>query len=115
MPEDNLETLLKPLWIVAQAACADIAVFRPDLVIALAHSAQGPLRAVQTFWAETRPDPFLPTLITNLGREKLDRYEQLRDRLGMRPFIEWVFGDVDAAHLLAWVTRQTAWQEELKS
>jgi hypothetical protein len=113
LTDPDLETLLKPLWILAQAACADITAFQPDLVIALAHSARGPLRAAQTLWAETRPDPFPPTLITNLGREKLDRYDELRDRLGMHPFIEWVFGDVEAAHLLAWVTPQIAWREEL--
>lgn len=33
----------------------------------------------------------------------------------MHPFIEWVFGEVEAAHLLAWVTHETAWREELSS
>lgn len=73
MAEDYLETLLKPFWILAQAVCADVSAFRPDLIIALAHSAQGPLRAVQTLWRETRAEPLPPVLITNLGREKLLR------------------------------------------
>jgi len=97
----------------AQVICAQIESTQPDLVIALLHSAEAQLRAVMALWEETHTAPFPPVVRTNLGKEKLDRYMLLRDRLGRGAFNELLFGSADAAHLLAWVADQRIWQEEL--
>ncbi|RME45739.1 MAG: hypothetical protein D6791_10025 [Chloroflexi bacterium] len=104
---------MEALWLLAQAICDQVESFQPNLVIVLLRSGEGPLRAALALWDETRGVPFPPVVRTNLGREKVRRYHELRDSLGREPLIEWVHGPDEAAHLLAWVAEQRPWQAEL--
>ncbi len=109
----DLQQTMEALWLLAQAICDQVESFRPDLVIVLLHSGEGPLRAALALWDETRGVPFPPIVRTNLGREKVRRYHELRDSLGREPLIEWLHGPDEAAHMLAWVAEQRPWQAEL--
>jgi len=109
------EQTIECLYYLAQAACLDIREFQPDLVVVLAHGGWGLLWAVEALW--NKEDPFPPVLVTNIGREKLKRYDALRPQ----PFLEHMnlyvaeyAGDIENGFFLAWVSRQKGWHDALR-
>jgi hypothetical protein len=118
MPDDAAgdltgRTVLERMLDLAEAICQEIEGFDPDLVVALYHSGQAPLRAALALWRQTRHGPFPPVVRTNLGREKVRRYDELRAELGWSPLVSWVDSERRLAHCLAWIDEQHAWREEL--
>jgi hypothetical protein len=114
--QESFTRTLDQLFQIARAICKDIVLFQPDLVIALAHGGWAPLRAAQALWNETRPTPFPPVLVTNLGRENLDRYDRIRASVpcvNISPFVADYAGNHEIVYFLAWLTQQTDWQDEL--
>jgi hypothetical protein len=106
--------ILEPLWHLAQAACKDIEEFQPDLVIALAHSGWLPLRAVLTLWEETHRQPFPPFMLTNIGREKGERYFDFTELLDL-PMFQGVYAPTEViVGWLAWLYEQRQMHDTLR-
>ncbi len=114
-PEAEAEEVLEELWNLAVLTCEQIEAYQPDIVIGLCHRGQIPLRATQALWEETRSEPFPPSMLTNIGREKTTDFNKLYKRLHGGPFIEWVSGPEDAGYYLAWISEHIAWQDELRA
>jgi len=56
--------------------------YRPDLIVALAHGVWGVLRAVEAYWASSKAEQaFPPVMVSIIGREKMERYERVRENL----------------------------------
>ena len=113
---EDLQSTLNHLWDAATRICDEILRFHPEVVVGLMHSARIPLFAAVQLWTRTQTFPFPPTILTNLGREKFDRYNLLKDRPGnATTFIGMFDDDPYVAHFLAWLKKQEAWQTELKA
>ena len=96
----------------AQAACALLDTFRPDLVLVMMHSGVVPLRVTQALWQATRNAPFPPVVATNLGREKVDYFLELPRHQGnkYRWFDMLMSGGVGFAN---WAVQETDWSTQL--
>ncbi len=112
---EQYERILYHLWDLAYIACDEIVTLHPDLVVVLYHSGQAVLRATQATWSELHTEPFPPVVCTNLGLEKLARYNALSRELRCQPFLPFTDLPPICAHFMAWVAAQTAWQVELKA
>lgn len=111
----NPERTIESFYRLAKAAIEDISTFQPDLVMVLAHGGWGVLWAVQALWGEG--EPFPPVLVTNIGREKRKRYEDLRPpefHEHMGHYVADYAGDIENGFFLAWVSRQKGWQDALR-
>ena len=110
-------TLEKIAWL-AQSIQAEINTFQPDLIIVLARGGFAPLWALQALWEGTKQDQTPPVVITNLGREKLRRYEYHREAIGVNhmPLLEPFdfYGACERGYFLAWLEKQTDWRNELR-
>ena len=116
-PDSYFLTLKKINWL-AQAVQAEIQRFQPDLLLVLAHGGFAPLWALHALWEGTKAENIPPVVITNLGREKLVRYEYHREGIGMSfmPIFE-PFDFLDAferGYFLAWLEHQTDWRSALR-
>lgn len=115
--QNRYQSDLVSLHRLAREACDQILSFEPDLVMVLAHGGGGALWAVQVLWPEITDRPFPPLLVTNLGREKLEAYHTARADTpfaARMPFVPNFTGNHETGHFLAWVSRQTAWQDALR-
>ncbi len=119
--EDNLEknysSRLNQLNLVARQICQEITSFQPDLIIMLAHGGWAVLWAVEEFWKISQDQVFPPVAVTNIGREKIDRYEELRKNLsvsGTSHFLGDYSGSLEVGYFLNWVESQTQWRDELR-
>jgi len=86
--------------------------------VVLAHGGWGVLWAAQTLWYEKTRRAFPDTQVTNIGREKLSRYEKQRENLdwvSMFPFIPEYAGDWERGYFLNWLSDQKDWQDGLRT
>lgn len=110
----DLQPTLDHFWNIATRTCDEVQGFQPNLVITLMHSGWAPLFVAVELWKRTQSQPFPPIVRTNIGREKLARYNQLESRRGQtKTFIGELEGSVEIGHFLAWLVDQKKWQEEL--
>jgi hypothetical protein len=112
----NPERTIESFYHLAKAAIEDIRTFQPDLVMVLAHGGWGVQWAVEALWE--KGEPFPPVLVTNIGREKRKRYEDLRppefyEHMGH--YVADYAGDIENGFFLAWVSRQKGWQDALRN
>jgi len=113
---EDLQSTLNHLWDAATRICDEILRFQPEVVVGLMQSGRIPLSAAVQLWTRTQTFPFPRTIFTNLGSEKFDRYNPLKERPGIATTFIGVFDDDSAvAHFLAWLEKQEAWQTELKA
>lgn len=120
----SFDATLDAFYEVAAAACDNIAKKSPDLVIALMQAGRFPLLATQTLWNQTQHRPFPPVLLTNIGTEKMHRYEEMCHDIEFNDYLHhnidpWDKGHTfdfqhrETGHLLAWAIRQQHWLDEL--
>jgi hypothetical protein len=82
MPE-NEPSAVKKLCQLAREVQHEISTFQPDVLVILARGGFGPLWALQALW-DIEPEAVHPPIaVTNLGREKLSRYEHHRLEIGV--------------------------------
>lgn len=116
--EQSYKRALKNLYKIAILAYREIIHFKPEIVIVLAHGGWGPLWALQALWKELQKFPFPPLLVTNIGNEKLDRYEKQRYRIygcyDCYPHDAMYTNTIENGFFLAWVSQQTDWQYSLR-
>ena len=113
----SMEKVHQDLYRFVQYARQRILDYKPDLVIVLANGGWAPYRALLTLWQELDCGQFPPTLVTNLGREKMDRFEEFYKRLPS-PHRDYLHGEhspyEEVGYFLNWLTKQTDWLEQLK-
>ncbi|MBP9041798.1 MAG: hypothetical protein KBF64_08505 [Anaerolineaceae bacterium] len=116
--EQSFKFAVKNLYKIAILAYNEIIHFKPEIVIVLAHGGWGPLWALQALCQELQKAPFPPLLVTNIGNEKLDRYEKQRYRIyrcyECYPYNALHTNAVENGFFLAWVSQQTDWQYSLR-
>ena len=116
--QTRFDDMIEQLYQTARAVCQAIDDFRPDLIVALAHGAWGVLWAVEAYWPSCKADqPFPPVMVTNLGREKMERYEKVRENLPcarMEIFIADYAGQEEVGYFLSWVEQQQDWIEQFR-
>lgn len=103
---------------LAMAASDEIEVFNPEIIIPLAHGGWGVLWAVEALWSEIKTIPLPPTLVLNIGREKLERYKTIRpdeEWVHTYPFVAEYAGGIENGYFLAWLSKQTDWQDFLRA
>jgi hypothetical protein len=101
-------------WQTAQHNCALIDHLQPELVIGLAHGGILPTRATEVAWASLIDRPFPPVLYTNLGREKIDYYEDWCKANGGHPGFNGEQSGLEGIlHFLDWLPSRVDWQDEL--
>lgn len=114
----RFDNMIEQLYKTARAICVEIADFQPDLVVVLAHGGWGVLWAVEAYWVASRGgQPFPPVMVTNLGREKMERYERVRENLPCAhifPFMGEYAGDQEVGYFLAWLAGQQDWIEQFR-
>ena len=109
--------IYKGFFDLAKAASDEIVSSQPDIILVLAHGGWGVLWALEVVWTETKTIPLPPTVILNIGREKLERYNQQRPEANWvhtYPYVADYAGDIENGYFLAWLVRQTDWQDELR-
>lgn len=111
--QTRFDDMIEQLYQTAQAICHAIDDFRPDLIVALAHGAWGVLWATEAYWVSRKgAQAFPPVMVTNLGREKMERYERVRENLPCAHsdiFIADYAGDEEVGYFLSWVEQQQDW------
>jgi hypothetical protein len=116
--QTRFDDMLEQLYQTAQAICQVIDAFQPDLIVALAHGAWGVLWAVETYWMSSKGEQSLPpVMVTNLGREKMERYERVRENLPcarISPFVADYAGEEEVGYFLSWVEQQQDWIEQFR-
>jgi len=95
----------------AQAACALLDTFQPDLVLALMHAGMVPLHVTQALWGATRAAPFPPVVATNIGREKVDYFLELPKQQASG--YSWLDLLVSREGFGNWALRETDWSAQL--
>lgn len=116
--EETVSLTLKKITWLAQTIQSDIEKFQPDMLLVLARGGFAPLWALQALWEETNETNIPPIVITNLGREKITRYEYHREKIGMNfmaglePFD--YFEPLERGYFLVWLEQQTDWRDELR-
>ncbi len=89
---------------------------QPDLVVALVHSGWPAVYAATVLWSETRAQRFPPLLRTNLGREKIVRYNTHLAETGDEGETDWFVPDYildQIPEFLDWLAKQDDWLTEL--
>jgi len=108
---------LEKIHALALAVQAEIQRFQPEVLLILARGGFAPLWALQTLWDVTHAANIPPVVVTNLGREKLERYEYHRQAIGVSfmPLFEPFdfLGACERGYFLAWLARQADWRTEL--
>jgi len=116
--QTRYETMMEQLYQTAQAVCQVIDDYQPDLIITLAHGAWGMLWAVEAYWVTSKGmQAFPPVMITNLGREKMERYERVRADLPcarIAPFVADYAGDEEVGYFLSWLEQQHDWIDQFR-
>lgn len=113
----DCDETIKNFYHLGITACSEIKMFKPDLVLVLAHGGWGFLWAAQALWEHFYQTPFPPVLIVNIGREKMDRYNIARESLSCAhtfPYTPDYAGLEENGYFLAWSSQQTDWQHELR-
>ncbi|NLG98573.1 MAG: BlaI/MecI/CopY family transcriptional regulator [Chloroflexi bacterium] len=111
----SIDEVYSELYRLADTARNVILDFHPDLLIVLAHGGWAPYRALKTLWQETAHGDLPPTLVTNLGREKIRRYSAYCKDLPAgisQPFVGEISGDEEIGHFLNWLSHQEDWKEQ---
>jgi hypothetical protein len=110
---ETLDEICRAFTEIAEALCAEIDAFRPDLVVALAHSGWLPVAAARHRWQHTRRRPFPPVARTNIGREKTALFESLPNE---QQRVNWDMGvsNRDAAYLMYQAEGKTDWSLALR-
>ncbi len=108
--QTRFDDMLEHLYQTAKGVCQVMGEFQPDLVVALA---QGVLWATEAYWISSKgAQAFPPIMVTNLGREKMERYERVRENLPCAHadiFIADYAGDEEVGYFLSWVEQQQDW------
>jgi hypothetical protein len=115
---DPTAITLKKIYWLAQEIQSEIETFQPELLLVLAHGGFAPLWALQALWKETNETSTPPILITNIGREKLTRYEYHRQKIGMNFMADFepfdYFEPFERGYFLVWLEQQVDWRTELR-
>lgn len=111
--QTRFDNMIEQLYQTAREMCQVIDDFRPDLIVALAHGAWGVLWAVEAYWVSSKgAQAFPPLMVTNLGREKMERYERVRENLPCAHsdiFIADYAGEEEVGYFLSWLEQQQDW------
>ena len=109
---------MKKIYWLAQEIQSEIDTFEPDLLLVLARGGFAPLWALQSLWKENNETNIPPVLITNIGREKLTRYEYHRQKIGMNFMADFepfdYFEPFERGYFLLRMEQQTDWRSELR-
>jgi hypothetical protein len=111
---DAYQPKFDKMWQSACRVCDNILAYQPDLVVALMHSGWGPVFAAQTLWQQTQTVPFPPVVRTNIGREKIDLFDETHNSITAGYFVGEYSSDIDVGKLLAWVASRVDWHEQLR-
>ena len=87
------------------------------MILVLAHGGWGVLWAVQALWEHLHKIPFPPVLVVNLGREKKNRFQKIRDNLSFvstYPYVPDYCSPLENGFFLAWLSYQYDWQNALR-
>jgi hypothetical protein len=116
--QTRFDDMIEQLYQTARAVCHVIDDFQPDLVVVLAHGAWGVLWATESYWVSSKgTQAFPPVMVTNLGREKMERYEKVRVNLPcahMDIFIADYASDQEVGYFLSWVEEQQDWIDQFR-
>ena len=116
--QTRFDNMIEQIYQTAREMCQVIDDFQPDLVIALAHGAWGVLWAVEAYWGFRKDARALPpVMVTNLGREKMERYERVRANLPcahIEPFVADYAGEQEVGYFLSWLEQQQDWIEQFR-
>jgi len=112
--QEEVNAGLKILWDTAIRIVEQALSFRPDVVLCLLHSGWAPLKAALMLWEATQAEPFPPVVKTNLGREKFKYYQVGSKSIGTGDFLGFYSDPFQIGHFLAWLSKQSDWQAELK-
>jgi len=108
--QTRFDNMIEQLYQTAKAVCQVIEEFQPDLIVALAHGAWGVQWAVEAYWGIRKDARALPPImVTNLGREKMERYERVRENLPcarISPFVADYAGDEEVGYFLSQFRQQ---------
>jgi hypothetical protein len=110
----EVNTGLELLWDTAKRIVDQVLCFRPDVVVCLLHSGWAPLKAALMLWEATQVGPFPAIVKTNLGREKFQFYQVGSKSIGTGNFLGHYSEPFQIGHFLAWLSKQSEWQAELK-
>lgn len=114
--EVALAGVLSEFWRDALHNCMAIAEYQPDLLIGLAHGGSTPTRATVHLWQRLMRSPAPPVLYTNLGSEKLVRYQAYRHAQGVAaPHAGIHFSPDVQSDLMEWIPRQADWLNEFRT
>ncbi len=107
--------VLESLYQLALGGCMYIDEFQPELIVSLAHSDIGPLRAIQTCWEIGYTPPFPATIRINFGVEKASVYKGWRMANGLGSFDWEDSSEYEGFHGQAWFGQEPDMQAELKA
>jgi len=98
----------------ARLACRLIEQTAAELVIACHPAGYGMLHAARAVWEASHTTPFPPSALIGFGSEKEAAYAPVRREFGeIDNRGDAVIRGMYGGHRLAWVARQTQWQDEL--
>ena len=111
---DTFQKKFDQMWRSACRVCDNILAFQPDLLVALMHSGWGPVYSAQTLWSQTQTLPFPPLARPNLGREKINIFDETFNMLVTYSFVGEYSSAIEVGRLLAWLTGRKDWMEQLR-
>ena len=111
---DAFQPRFDEMWRSACKVCDNILAFQPDLILALMHSGWGPVFAAQVLWSQTQPRSFPAVARANIGREKIDIFDETFRLLTTDFFVGEYSTDIDVGKLLAWLTTRVDWHAQLR-
>jgi len=98
----------------ARLVCQMIEQTAAELVIACHPAGYGMLHAARAVWEASQATPFPPVVVIGFGGEKEAAYVPVRREFGeIDNRGDAVISGMYGGHRLAWVSRQTQWQDEL--
>lgn len=115
--DTTLDTTLDTLWQFATEFCAEVRDFQPDLIVVLMHSGWMPFLAGRELWQRVETAPLPPVVGTNLGREKVEIFNQTaRNPHAVTSYLlPIVETDASIAFFLAWLAEKTDWPAALRA
>ena len=78
------------------------------------HSGWGPVYSARTLWSQTQTLPFPPLARPNLGREKINIFDETFNMLVTYSFVGEYSSAIEVGRLLAWLTGRKDWMEQLR-
>jgi hypothetical protein len=111
---DNSTDQFQQMMRSACKVCDHILAIEPDLVLVLMHSGWGSVFAAQVLWRCTQSTPFPPIVKTNIGREKVDEFDNRYNMHTSRYFLGKYADAIEIGLYLAWIQDKTLWHEQLR-